>query len=131
MPEIISRLQGEYGSDTREFRVLDIIADALPAADLWLARDVFIHFPNRDVIKTLANFAESGVKYLLTTTYSSSTMNPDINFGEFRTINLEKPPFNLPKPILAFDDFVLPRIPHNMALWSNEQIRDWRKELNY
>ncbi len=40
----------------------------LPKADLWLCRDVLFHLPNKDVITVLANFANSEIPYLLTTT---------------------------------------------------------------
>ena len=42
--------------------------------------------------------------------------------GGFRVINLQQPPFSLPKPLTRIDDFVVPAIPRYLALWSREQI---------
>lgn len=66
---------------------------------------------------------DSDIKYLLTTTYSYFDENVDLDrTGGFRVINLQRPPFCLPKPLIRIDDFVVPAIPRYLALWSREQI---------
>ena len=78
--------------------------DKLPAVDLILCRDVFIHFPFKEIRKALANIVASGSKYLLTTTYVDRDNNTDIFFGEFRPVNLERSPVRLPSPIILIDE---------------------------
>jgi hypothetical protein len=58
-----------------------------------------VHFSFSDVKKTLLNFKNSGSNYLLTTTYVDRGVNRDIRTGGWRALNLELPPFNLPKPL--------------------------------
>jgi hypothetical protein len=130
VPEIIANLNDRYASATRRFQVLDIVVGPIPPADLWLCRDVLFHLPISNIFEVLSNFEHSSVKYILTSSYPLSTRNPDINPGGFRTINLRLPPFNLPKPLLAIDDFVVAAPPRILGLWSNEQIRLWRANLS-
>ena len=61
--------------------------------------DVLFHLPNKDVITVLANFANSEIPYLLTTTYTFPKRNEDVKPGGFRFINLQLPPFLLPPPL--------------------------------
>jgi len=49
-------------------------------------------------IKAIKNFKKSGSKYLLTTTFTGRSENVDLGNEIWRTLNLELPPFNLPKP---------------------------------
>lgn len=130
VPEIIANLNNRYASATRRFQVLDIVVGPVPPADVWLCRDVLLHLPTRNIIEVLSNFEQSSVKYILMSSYPLSTRNPDVNPGGFRTINLRLPPFNLPKPLLAIDDFVVAAPPKILGLWSKEQIRSWRANLS-
>ena len=85
-----------YGSSNIEFKCLDLIKTDLPAADLILCRDCFIHLPFDKIFAILNNFKKSGSKYLMTTTYKNTSVNENIYTGGFRKINLEKEPFNFP-----------------------------------
>ena len=76
----------------------DLTKDPLPKADLVLCRDCLVHFSNADILKALKNFKQSGSTYLLTTTFPECSENLDIVTGDWRTLNLENAPFNLPKP---------------------------------
>jgi 2-polyprenyl-3-methyl-5-hydroxy-6-metoxy-1,4-benzoquinol methylase len=83
-----------------EMHVADIMTDDLPRADLILCRDVLFHFPNADILRTLANLKRTGSRYLLTTSFNwRAYRNYNIPLGRFRRINLETPPFNLPRPL--------------------------------
>ena len=106
VPELISRNQHEHAKSNVEFRMLEIMADSLPKVDLILCRDLFIHFSNDDIRKSIANVKNSHSKYLLTTTYRGFNINYDIITGSAHEINLEKETFNFPKPIeyMAEDD---------------------------
>jgi hypothetical protein len=124
VPALITKLTTEYGgSDSRSFRVIDIVEGPIPNADVWLCRDALIHLPNADVLKVLQNFAHSTIPYLLTTTYNFVTFNNDVQPGGYRPLNLRRPPFNLRKPRLQISDFTAPNPPRYLALWSNDDVR--------
>ncbi|MEQ8194271.1 MAG: class I SAM-dependent methyltransferase [Rhodospirillales bacterium] len=94
----------KYGRDNIRFKVLDILTDNLPEADLILCRDLFIHFPNECVLKALGRIKASGAKYLLTTHYAGVEENKDITLGSFRPLNLQRAPFFLPSPDRTLSD---------------------------
>ena len=119
---LVNKLKTEYTTEYREFRILDMVDDDLPAADLWLCRDALFHLSNRDIVSVLKSFTASRVQFILTTTYSFTMLNRDINPGGFRFINLQKPPFNWPPPATKIADFVVPWPPRYLALWSRESI---------
>jgi hypothetical protein len=93
------------GGGSREFMVLDIIKNVPPKADLILCRDFLVHMVEADVKRALANFSASGSTYLLATTFPATTANVDLKFpGEWRPINLQIAPFNLPQPVMIVDE---------------------------
>ncbi|MHC5114552.1 MAG: class I SAM-dependent methyltransferase [Planctomycetota bacterium] len=83
----------------RTFVRLDITRDDLPAADLILCRDCLVHFGYDDVWRALRRLRASGATYLLTTVFTGSTYNKDIETGGWRQLNLMLPPFSLPEPL--------------------------------
>lgn len=93
-----------YAGPGRTFIHTDLIHDRLPKADLILCRDCLVHLPLPDCLKALENFAESGARFVLTTTFVSHEVNSDIAAGKWRPLNLRKPPFNLPEPVLIVDE---------------------------
>ena len=99
MPAIISHNRKKHGSAAREFAVMDITAGPLPDADLLFCRDCMVHLSNDDALKALGAIRRSGIRYLLATTFTECDMNGDIVTGDWRIINLEKAPFNLPPPL--------------------------------
>ena len=50
------------------------------------------------------NVSESGIKYLLTTTFPDRDHNPRISAGSWRPINLQIPPFSFPEPIKIINE---------------------------
>lgn len=69
----IKRLQDEFRDDPRRrFAVADVTRSPLPRADLIFSREALQHMPAVDAVRTLHNYARSGAKYLLTTTYALS-----------------------------------------------------------
>ncbi len=85
------------GPRTR-FEKLNIISDTLPPVDLVLCRDCLVHLSYADVFAALRQICASGARFLLTTTFTARETNHDILSGDWRTLNLEKPPFNFPPP---------------------------------
>jgi len=96
--ELIERNTIEYGGPKRRFVHGDVVRDPLPTADLVLCRDCLIHLSNADVLEALRNIRRSGARFLLATTYTARATNPDIVTGDWRPINLQAPPFELPPP---------------------------------
>jgi hypothetical protein len=111
----------KYGTCRSSFRVMDITRDALPAADLWLCRDCWIHLPNRDIRKAIANFEASKIRLIATTTYPDVKGNPDILVGGFRPLNLEIPPFNWCKPLCYLHD--------SISGWPNRKLGLWDRNM--
>ena len=104
VPDIIRTNQMLYNNSRRQFVTLDITKDPLPAVDLILCRDCFIHLSFKDILLALRNFAKSRSLYLLTTTFTEVENNRDIVTGRVRYINLGKAPFNFPEPIRLINE---------------------------
>lgn len=121
-PSLVADLKAKYERADREFRLLNIIDDELPEADIWQCRDVLIHLPNEAGLRAIQNFARSPVKYLLVSTYPFARENRDVEMGGFRYVNVRKAPFNLPKPLEMLDDFIVPEAPRYMALYDRETV---------
>jgi hypothetical protein len=106
-----------------EFMELDVLSDALPDVDAWLARDLMIHFPDKAIWTALKQFRRSSIRYLLATTYPNARENTDIKFGQVRHINLCAAPFNLPSPFETLhedDDPVTGRV---VAVWRRSDLQ--------
>ena len=125
--EIIEINKQNYGSRSlnKEFYELNIISDKIPQVDLILCRECFVHLNNLDILKALNNIKNSKSKYLLTTTYTNIVRNIDILAGLYRPINLQKPPFILPEPLMFIDDNNFNTNHKFMALWQIEDIPDF------
>jgi 2-polyprenyl-3-methyl-5-hydroxy-6-metoxy-1,4-benzoquinol methylase len=104
---VIADDQKKYGAPNIKFQTADIVRTQLPAADLMICKDVLQHLPTEDILAFLAQLP----KYkdvLLTDTVDKSTLsgaNGDVVPGNFRTLDLTKPPFNVPglKVLTYFD----------------------------
>lgn len=104
LPELIDANQRQWGGAARRFAVIDLLKDDLPAADLLLCRDCLVHFSFADVHAALANVRRAGCPWLLTTTFPGCAENEEIITGDWRPLNLQLPPFNLPPPALLIDE---------------------------
>lgn len=99
VPDLIARNTALYRRAGVSFVCADIVADSLPAADLILCRDCFIHLSTRLIRKALINFRSTGAPFLLLTHDVSASEYHDIAVGSFRPINFMKPPFSFPLPL--------------------------------
>lgn len=102
--ELIESNVSKYGNSITTFVRLDITKDILPKVDLVLCRDLLVHFTYRDLFLAIKNLKKSNSKYILTTTFDNVDRNEDILTGEWRSIDLTKPPFNFPKPVKMIDE---------------------------
>lgn len=101
---LIEKNKLNYSSDKINFVSLDLTNSSLPYGDLILCRDCLVHLSFENIFLILKNFKKSNSRYLLTTTFTNRTSNSDIADGGWRPLNLEKPPFNFPKPILLINE---------------------------
>jgi hypothetical protein len=103
----------------------DICRDVFPQADLWHCRDCLFHLPLRDIRAAFESFAQSSIDYALLTTHRTRLIhkNLDVPVGGFRYLDLERPPFSLPRPIRYLRDYRLGLdFPRFVGLWRREQI---------
>lgn len=82
--------------------VLDI-REELPKADAWLCRACLFHMPFCDIHRALLN--RSKFRYFIASTHDNE-VNDDRVEGDFKLLNLRKPPFNLPEPMELIKDWI-------------------------
>ena len=101
VPEVVRRNQAEFGCDHIQFRTGDISRDELPRADLLVSKDVLQHLPNASVSAFLAR-ATGRYRYLLLTNDVATNdspaelLNTDIAAALWRTLDIRRPPFDVP-----------------------------------
>lgn len=98
--ELIQKNEVQYLAQGVCFRDLNLLKDSLPKVDLIFCRDCLVHFSFSDIFLALHNICSSQSTYFLTTTFTDRTTNHDIVTGDWRVLNLEHPPFLLPKPLI-------------------------------
>jgi hypothetical protein len=101
--DMVKKNNEDFSSQNVEFRVINIITDNLPKADIILCRDCLGHLKLEDGLKAIRNFKRSGATYLLSTTFPDHIKNSD-DFRIWRTVNLESGPFNLPQPLRIMNE---------------------------
>jgi SAM-dependent methyltransferase len=124
LPEVVEPLAAEFGDDRREFRVLDITRDRLPNADLLFCRDCLVHLSYADIRRALWNAVESGIPYILTTTFPGCEGNEDIVTGDWRVLDLERAPFHLPIPRRTLNEGCT----EGGGLFADKSLGLWRTE---
>jgi len=93
----------KHKTEQRSFLELNIIENVIPKADLIFCRDCLVHLSFDQCRKVINNLKKSGSIYLLTTTFTERSENEELN-GIWRTLNLEKPPFNFPTPLQIINE---------------------------
>ncbi|NGX48354.1 MAG: hypothetical protein K1000chlam3_01745 [Chlamydiae bacterium] len=113
--------QKAYGDNKHSFLHLDISRQMVPKADIILCRDALIHLSYKDIDRAIKLFKKSGSKYLLTTSFLSRS-NYDVPSGEWHPINLMKPPFNFPKPLVIMNE----NCTEGEGAWSDKSLLLWK-----
>lgn len=93
-----------FATKSTTFLSADLIKDPIPYADLIFCRDCLVHLNFQDGLHVIRNFKKSGAKYLLITTFVNQNSNKETVSPLWRPLNLQKDPFNFPKPIALFDE---------------------------
>jgi ubiquinone/menaquinone biosynthesis C-methylase UbiE len=114
----------QYQTDSRRFMVLNALEDDLPCVDLIFCRDMLVHLSTDDIKKALGNMKRSGSKWILTTTFAGRSSNHDINTGQWRPINLQIAPFNLPNPEIIINE----NCTESDGQWADKSLGLWRLE---
>lgn len=109
-------------SPRRRFLCRDMVRQRLPRADLVLCRDGLVHLTEADVFAALENLRRTGADYLLATTFLDDRSNPDIATGEWRPLNMERPPFRFPAPLALIDE----RCHHTGGIYADKRLALWR-----
>lgn len=104
VPEVIKENKEQFENNKEvAFLLANAIEDKLPKADVVLCREVLFHLSFEDGLSTIANIKKDS-KWLIATTTPSLWFNSNIITGDFRNINLQRPPYNLPEPYEINDD---------------------------
>lgn len=106
VPDLIESNQKNFGNEKVRFEQLDLLSNDLTPVDLIIIRDCWVHFSYTHIYQSLKKVKNSQSTYLLVTTFKDVKLNYDITTGDWRPINLEKAPFNFPKPIVVIEESV-------------------------
>jgi SAM-dependent methyltransferase len=121
VPELIDTNAQKYGNEIRTFINVDITTDELPQTDAILCRDCLVHFSFADALAAIRNFKKSKSRYLLATTFVEFSENADIRTGEWRQLNLQRPPFNFPEPLKVIDE----KCTHSGRIFADKRLGLW------
>ena len=75
-----------------------------------------------DALAALKNIKRSGSRYLLTTTFTERDSNMDIQTGQWRPLNMLKPPFSFPSPIMIINE----KCTEGDGSWGDKSLGLWK-----
>ncbi|WP_426615227.1 class I SAM-dependent methyltransferase [Bradyrhizobium sp. McL0616] len=110
------------GELSGRFSVADITRDELPRADMILCRDCLVHLSFANIDRAVACFRDSGACFLLVTTFPEWDSNRDCEDGDWRALNMERPPFNWPAP----HELINERCDEGDGGWRDKSLGVWR-----
>jgi len=85
--------------------------------DAVIAKDVLVHFPEKDVLKVIDNLKKIGIKYIFTSHFPSINKNQNlVVHGQWRPINFTKAPYNFGPPL--------------EIIWEKSETYSWPDENN-
>jgi len=122
LDSLVCSNRSQFGSDATSFLMRDARTDALPACDVILCRDYLVHLSHVDVWRALHNFATSGSRFLITTTFPGRPARPDIRNGEWCPLNLCAPPFSLPAPLHLINE----KCTEGAGAYADKSLGVWR-----
>ena len=102
--DVIDINNKQYKKNNINFFWSDITSSELPSSDLMFVRDCLVHLSFDDIKKSVNRIKESQSEYLMSTSFINIKTNLDIYSADWRPINLEKTPFNFPKPIITINE---------------------------
>jgi hypothetical protein len=108
--------------EKRRFLVLDLITSPLPGTDLVFTRDCIVHLSTEHALRAIGNIRASGAKFLMATTFPETGTNIDILTGQWRSIDMTRPPFSFPDPI----EMIHERPPAGKRSYPDKAMGLWR-----
>ena len=101
---IVAANNERYANADRSFVRVDLTAGPLPSvdgepADAVLCRDCLVHLSFANIARAFRVVRDSGARYFIATTFLEHATNADVIDGNWRMLNLERAPFNLPSPV--------------------------------
>jgi len=130
VPGNVEGHQKKFNAKPWKFEVHDIVADPIAGNyDIILSRHTLQHLKTGDIEKVIANFVQSGSKFLLTTNFPTTRKNNELSEEtqyRYRPVNLLLDPYFLPPPMCTSLDIKDGNI--HIALWDLERIRNQRGE---
>jgi Methyltransferase domain len=124
VPSLIAanRHRAARGEIAGRFVLADITRDSLPSADVIFCRDCLVHLSFDNIGRAIAQFRASGAQWLLTTTFPEWEANSDCEDGDWRALNLQRPPFDWPTPIELINE----RCEEGGGGWRDKSLGLWR-----
>jgi hypothetical protein len=122
VPAIIADVRRRHATPRRRFLCRDMVRQRLPSADLVFCRDALVHLGTADAFAALANLRRTGARWLIATTFVGDRDNPDIRTGEWRPLNMERPPFRFPPPAAVIDE----HCEHTGGIYRDKRLALWR-----
>ncbi len=130
VPALIEQNIQQYGRPDRQFMVCNLLEDNLPQGSCILVRDCLVHFSYLHIGAAVRNLKRSGIRYLLTTSFTDLDVNSDIITGFWRPINLMAPPFCFPPPLYVLSEECTEGQgaygDKSLLLWEIENLPDFR-----
>lgn len=114
--------QAERGAFAGRFLVADMTRDVLPCADAVLCRDGLVHLSFDNIRRASGRIRASGARWLIATTFPDWEVNDDCEDGDWRALNLQRPPFSWPAP----QELINERCTEAGGGWSDKSLGLWR-----
>jgi hypothetical protein len=122
VPSIVAENQRLHDSGSRRFALVDLTRDELPDADVLLCRDCLVHLSYANIRAVMANIARSNIRYVLMTSFPGRGDNRDVQDGDWRTLDLQAPPFSFPEPRLT----VVEQCEEEDGSYADKSLLAWR-----
>ena len=122
LPDLVAQCRARYAREGRRYVTLDLTASVLPEAGLLFCRDCFVHLSYDNIERALRRIHAGRFTWLLTTTFPDEVSNVDIVTGDWRPLNLERAPFNFPKPA----ELIVEGCTEQNGLFADKSLGLWR-----
>ncbi len=104
--QVIETNQKQFTQDNVHFRLHDVLTnpELIPAADLYLLKDVIQHWPTADILRCLPNLLPKCKHLIVTNCRGQRSDDSDCILGGWRQLSMSKPPLKdfTPELLLTF-----------------------------
>lgn len=106
-----------FAPSSKTIRKVNVVMEDLPKVDVILCRDFLQHLTTSNVKKCLNNFAKAEPVWFLITSHKNEVNEDIASDGDFRPLNLLRPPFDFPDPVMKIPDGG-----NFLCLWRNRTL---------